>query len=283
MPAATSVRGRRAAWSACAGSGARARLLKGSSDGTTRPAERPILREHPPLEIPERLARLDPQLFDEGSSRVAVNLERLAHPAAAVEREHQLGPEPLAQWMLRDQPPELRHEVHVAAQRELALQPILERGEPQLLEAPYLALRGGVVDEIGERRPAPEAQRRAELVHGLGCPAVRQGGAALLDEPLRLEQVELGSVQSQPVAAVDRLDQARVTSGVAYRRAQARDLGVQPVRHALGWVLAPEHLDDPLAADHLVRPKAEQGEQRALLGTPERDFPPVGPELRGTE
>ena len=43
--------------------------------------------------------------------------------------------------------------------REVGLEPVLERRQPQLLETRDLGLRPGLVRELGERRAAPERER----------------------------------------------------------------------------------------------------------------------------
>ena len=86
------------------------------------------------LERLERRRRLDPEALDERLPRRAVGLERLGLPARAVEREHQLAAEPLAQRVLGDERLELGDERGVPAEREVCVDPLLERREAQLLE-----------------------------------------------------------------------------------------------------------------------------------------------------
>ena len=69
--------------------------------------ERGVLREDRALERLQRRGRLDPEALDERLPGRAVDLERLGLPAGAVEREHQLAAQPLAQRMLRDEGLEL--------------------------------------------------------------------------------------------------------------------------------------------------------------------------------
>jgi len=88
-----------------------------------------------------------------------VALERLCLPARTVEREHVQAPEPLAEGLLLDERLELCDELVLAPAFEVSLDPLLEDAETLLLEAPDLALREGLVGEVGERRPSPERQR----------------------------------------------------------------------------------------------------------------------------
>ena len=70
-------------------------------------------------------ARLEAQLLDEELAALAVGLERLRLPAGAVEGEHELGAQPLAQRMRADERLELADDLRVRADRELRLGPLL--------------------------------------------------------------------------------------------------------------------------------------------------------------
>ena len=74
----------------------------------------------------QKRARLEAQLLDEQLAALAIDLERLRLPARAVEREHQLGAQPLAQRMSVDERLELGDELRVCADRELRLGPLLD-------------------------------------------------------------------------------------------------------------------------------------------------------------
>ena len=103
--------------------------------------------------------------------------ERVGLAAGAIQREHQLRREPLAQRVLAERRRELPDHLRVAAVGELALEAPFERGEPQLLEPRDLALRERLEREIRQRRPSPQRQRL--LV------------ALLPEQPLEAVQVEL--------------------------------------------------------------------------------------------
>ena len=101
----------------------------GSGRCSTAPVEvEPrILLQDRSLERLERRGRVDAELLDQGAPRLLVGLERLGLPARPVQREHQLTAQPLAQRVLRDETLELAHELRVAAEREVGLDPLLER------------------------------------------------------------------------------------------------------------------------------------------------------------
>src|SRR5207244_2519456 len=134
----------------------------------------------------QRPARLDPQLVDERATRLLVRLERLCLAAGAVEGEHQLSARPLPERILGDERLQLRHELRVQAERELRLEPLLERRHAQLLEPGNLILGEAFVAEVGERRPAEEAERLAQLLE-----------LTPWGKPLEALQVELALLDDQ--------------------------------------------------------------------------------------
>ena len=100
------------------------------------------------LELPQGRRRLDPELGDEGLPHGPVHLERLRLAAGSVERLHQRGGEALVERVFADECLELGDELGVLAQREIGLDPQLERGQTRSLEALDLRLRGRVVGQI---------------------------------------------------------------------------------------------------------------------------------------
>ena len=82
------------------------------------------------LESLQRFARFDPEVVDERLPRVLVRVERVCLPVGAVQGEHLLGAQPFAERMLADEHLELAENVLVAAQREVAVDPVHQCGEP---------------------------------------------------------------------------------------------------------------------------------------------------------
>ena len=150
--------------------------------------------EDPPLQLAELLARLEPELFDEHRPRFAIRRERLGLAARAVQRQHQLTGEALAQRVGPDGRRQLPDELGVSAVAELVLEPCFQRGQTQLLEARDLALREVLEREIGERRAAPECQRLPVAV--------------LREQLAEAVQIELVRLDTQHVAGMPRLQPA---------------------------------------------------------------------------
>src|SRR5205085_7206732 len=114
------------------------------------------------LEILELGTRLDPELLDEQPAAGAVGGERLGLPAGAVERDHELPAELLAQRLLLDERLELGDEPLVPAELELGLDPRLEGAEPELGQPPSRRPRERLAAELRDARPPPERERLGE-------------------------------------------------------------------------------------------------------------------------
>ena len=147
--------------------------------------------------------------------------------------------EPLAQRMLRDQRLELADDVAVMPERQVGLDPPLERGEAQLLEAralvPCERLR-----ELGQRGPAPERERVAQqLARLLGHRPCASACASVGDRALEAGEVELVVADLEQVAG-----STRVEPRLRQRLAQLRDVDLHHLLRRVRHVLAPEGVDD---------------------------------------
>ena len=94
-----------------------------------------ILQEDRPLELLELDARLQPELVIQEPPCLPIDLEPFGLAAAAVEREHELCAEALAVRVLGSERVQLGHERKLPAKRELCVDPLLDGGEPKLLES----------------------------------------------------------------------------------------------------------------------------------------------------
>src|SRR5436309_4791778 len=72
----------------------------------------------------------------------------------------------LSQRMLRSELLELRHDRAVAPRREVGVDALLQRREPELSEPRDLVLGEIVELDVGERRPTPELERGMRLPAG---------------------------------------------------------------------------------------------------------------------
>ena len=113
----------------------------------------------------------------------------------------------------------------VLAEREPRGEPLFLAVEAQLLEPGRLAEREVVVGDIGERRPAPERERAAQLSdRELGVPG-HLGRAACFCQLLEPNGIERRRVDRGPVAGGNRLD--HLSSELA---AEVRDVLLDELR-----------------------------------------------------
>ena len=118
------------------------------------------------LEPRELLARLEAEVLVQERPGAAIRGERIRLPLRPVEGEHQLLPEPLPERMLADERLELVDELGRAAEREIGLDPPLEREQPQLLEPLGVEPQRALVRELAERPAPPQGQRLAQALGG---------------------------------------------------------------------------------------------------------------------
>ncbi len=127
-----------------------------------------VLAQDRRLEPPERRARLDPELLREHAPRLAVGLERVCLTAGAVEGDHEQAAQPLVERMGGDERLQFADDVRVATQGEVGFQACLLAAGAEILEPGDRLLGEGFIEEIGERRPAPEVERVAQRLGGRG-------------------------------------------------------------------------------------------------------------------
>ena len=150
--------------------------------------ERGVLVENRLVQLTQPRARLDAELVDQRAARRAVGLERVRLAPGPVQGHQQLPAQALAQRLLVDERLELGDELRTAAEREVGVDAVLERREPQLLQPPDLGLEERLVGR--DRRAAARARARAPRA---ACAAAVAGSAAARavgSEALEAEQVE---------------------------------------------------------------------------------------------
>jgi hypothetical protein len=203
------------------------------------------------MEALEAWRRLDAELIRQRPAGITVGLERLRLAARAVEREHQLSSLALAERVLRDQRFELADDLGVAAKLEVGVDSVLDRRQPQLLEAPDLVLRKRLVLELGQGRPSPECECTTERV---GTVFGRQR-ACVGDEPLEAGEVELRRIDGEEIPRRSRDDDV-VTESLAEGGNGVLERGRGRGRR----LLAPEVVHEAIGRDHPVRLQKEQRE-----------------------
>ena len=220
------------------------------------------LVEHLLLQPPQLLARLEPQLVGEEAARVAVDRQRVGLAPRAVEREHELRAQALAQRVRRHQLLQLGDQLGVAAVREVGLDPPLEHGEPPLPEPLDLGGRRALELDAVQRLAAPQRQRVAVAL--LGGQALEQRGVEVLGRqhvPVRPRGDRVGA-EDPP---------------------QAGDVALDPLGRGRRRVLAPQLGHQPRRRHDLARVQEQHGQQRLLLGGAQLEGPAVLRDLERTE
>ncbi len=205
-------------------------------------------------------ARIETEILRQAFAGVAVDVERLGLAVAAVEREHPLLEEPLAIRVLGGGRFEFGDDRGVVSASELGVVAELECAEPQLLEALGFCRAPGLLRQIGERWPAPDRERLAQVVCSVGGAARFQGGAAALERALEAVEIELLLADDDAVTAAGGLDPLR-----AQRPAQPVHVDLERLDGRRGRRLAPEPVDQLLGRHHTPPIDEKQREQPALL------------------
>jgi hypothetical protein len=177
--------------------------------------------------------------------------------------------------MLVDEHFELPNELTVPTQGEVCLDAQLERSQAKLLEAKDLRLDERLAREVGESRPAPEAERIVEQSRSL----VGLGLLCLLDELLEAEEVELVGCDPDQISGItgdERLARAK-------RLPQPRDVELERVGGGPGRTRSPELVDEAIVRDDLVRTSQQNGEKRPLSRSAERQQTPFVDDLERSQ
>jgi hypothetical protein len=202
----------------------------------------------------------------EGVACATVRVERVGLTAVAVQREHELSPYPLSEGVLRHDRLELADDLAVAAEREVGLEPILERVLVQARQPGGLGDRPGLVRELGEGIAAPERQRLAQRLGGSSRVAAAERRPRLRGEPLERDRVDRRLVQLERVPG-----RARDEEPGPEDAPKSGDVVLQSVR-CIDWrVVAPQLLDQPVGGDDATRVGREESDDRALLRTRDLD------------
>ncbi len=158
---------------------------------------------------------------------------------------------------------ELTDELRVSAQRELSVDPSLEGGKPNLLEALDRDPCERLVRKIGESSAAPEPERLPQqlcrLLRRSSCPDL----SGTLRQPLEAMQVELIGGEAQDVTGRTRLDRRR-----AEDPPQLGDLALHLRDGRDGGSAVVEIIGEPLDRDDPVRPSRRIARVARCFGPP---------------
>ena len=221
--------------------------------------DRRVVREDRLLEPPKLGPRLEAELVGEHTPRLLERLERIRLAAAAVQRQHQLPPQPFAVGVVREGRPERRRELPVLAEREPDLEVLLERVDVQRLEPACLGAEPRRAGQALQRRPAPERQRRRDRV--------RRGSGRRRRATRRAISASSSSNRTASTRAsfervpVGRADDRRLSE----RGAKPGDVMMERVPRSGRQLLAPQAVDERVDADHAALPEREHRQQGLTL------------------
>jgi hypothetical protein len=168
------------------------------------------------VQLAEPTAGLDAELLHQHGARRPIGLERFGLAARAIQRQHQLAVQALAQRVRGGQALELGDDLVVPAECQVGLDSALERRQARLLEAGDLGLGERLVGQVGERGAAPQRQ---------GIPQQRGGRrriryARVRHESLEAMQIELVLAEPQHVARRPREERPRRLAARPFRLEQ---------------------------------------------------------------
>ncbi len=188
---------------------------------------------------------------------VAIGGERLGPAPGAIQGEHLLAAQPLAQRMLAHERVELGERLGVPAAGEVRVDAVAHAGEAEVLQPRDLRLREAGARHVRERGAAPERERLAKCRGRLPRLAGGELGAPAANEPLEAGGVELARRHLERVAAAVRAQRA-----VAERAAQPRRHDVDGLAAVRRAVALPERVERSVDVHDRAAMDQEQGEQR---------------------
>lgn len=222
--------------------------------------------EDPRLQLLQRSAGRDPDLFGEQTATLVENREGLRLTPGSIKRKHELAAKALAQRVLSHQRVKLGRQLGLPAESQIGLDPRLDRLLPKLLQPADRFGREGLVFEAGEGLSAPQAKRLAQRSRRRLRVAALELPAGLTGRGLEPVEVELLGLDQQRVALAPRHQQLGVTAVLGLEQlAQARNVRLECGGSVGRRGVAPELLDQPVGGEGLARVQEQQRQQRALL------------------
>jgi len=175
--------------------------------------------------------------------------------------------------MGRDELLQLAHDGRVSPRRQIRLDAPLQRGQPHLRQAGGFPPYEAVVSEILQNRPAPQLQRPTQGPSRVHAVAGVQLRPPVPDRRLETSGVRRGGIDPQQISVP--LGHQHLGRGAAGPRrlqdlAQVEDVRLHRGDHAVRRVVAPHLFDETVQGDDPVRLDQQQGQDRALPRTAQR-------------
>lgn len=219
------------------------------------------------MRLGHRGARLDAQFLDQAGAQVAVEGQGLGLAAGAVEGQHQLAVEGLAQRMGGDQLGEFGHQgphralVPAPAEFQFGVVPHFEGEQPRLLQARHQGVPVRL-RQAAQRGAAPQREGGPGGVRGPRPGARGVCGPRVCHPLFEDAYVQLALFHAQPVAGRHRPQPA----GVVEEPAKPRHVVVQGGLRGGGRRARPQGVLEGVDGDRAARLQEQRGQQGAPLG-----------------
>ena len=201
-------------------------------------------------------------------ARLAVGVERVGLPAAAVQRQHPLRVQPLAQRLLGDERLELADHLAVPARGQV------------VRRSPARAPPAAAPPAGGSPRPRTARRRRRPAAGRATAPAPR---AARPRRPAARSAARRARRAEPQLVAAPARDDLRAVAARRQRLAQLRDVHLHHLGRRRRRLLAPQPVDQTLGRDRRALVEREHRQQRARLARADGDRPPVDAGLHGSQ
>jgi hypothetical protein len=165
-----------------------------------------------------------------------------------------------------DQGLQLAHELRVAAELELQLDPLDQGGELEVVQPRRLKGRVALQRRVAERGPSPEREGVSVEIGRARDLALGRRPLRLFQQALELDQVQLPWLDAQQVAR-----RARQQHACRQHLPQPRHVVLNELRRPCRRCLTPQLVHEPIAGHDLVRVQEEHRQQRPLLRRPQLD------------
>ena len=164
---------------------------------------------------------------------------------------------------------QLSENLLLAAESEVALDPVHQRRDTQLVQPCHLVAAQRFQLQPRERGATPESKRFPEAFGSALELTVRHRSAGLGHDLLHHCGVELFWLEAQPIAPRSRRD--GIVTLPREHPTQLRDIDVDRLARRRRRRFPPQVVDQALARDELVRVQEEDGEDETLLERPQRN------------
>ena len=254
----------------------RRREVAAAAAGRGDHGDRRVVREDGLLDAPELRSRLETQLVGEHAPCLLEHLECVRLPPAAVERQHQLAPQPLPERVVCNRRAQRRDQLSVLSERERNLEPLLERVHTQRLEPARLGVEPRRAGEALQGRTPPEVERRSNHIRRGPHVAVTQRAARLRQQFLEPHGIHMRVVQRIPIG---RAGDRRLSQGGA----KTRNVVVERIARGGRELRAPQAVDECVDVDDATISEREHCQQCLPLRSAHVRNPSAGVHLERAE